>query len=282
MESTRLSWSKDRRCEMRPVLRLVGALGAVGVVGALAQRLRRESRAKEQPQMRVPPDPRVDDRTLADRVRSTLGPLEKRLDLPHLHVMVEDHIVLLHGEVATDEDVQLLEDAARRVSGVQGVESYLHVGLLPGDTRPSQGRSVSRPSSEAKRRLLSAATSAGADEAHAAEAVRATFAVLAERLPSEVHQRLLAHLPEDVRAILTPPRRAGAIAARVRTVPELVAAVLWEEDGAIAAERVPAVVAAVLSALHELAPEEGAYVAAVLPPDLRDLWGAPVRESERP
>lgn len=260
---------------MRRLLRLGAAVGAVGAAGVLAQRaLRRDNRASKLTPVRVPPDPRVDDRTLADRVRSTLGPLEKRLDLPHLHVMVEEHIAFLHGEVATSEEAETLEDAAGRVSGVEGVESYLHVGLLPGDTRPSQGRRASRPPSEAKRRLLSAAAVAGADQAHAAEAVRATFAVLAERLPSEAHQRILLHLPEDVRAILTPPRRAGAIAARVRTVPELVAAVLWEEGGAVAAERVPAVVAAVLRALYQLVPEEAAHVAAVLPPDLRDLWCA--------
>jgi uncharacterized protein (DUF2267 family) len=227
------------------------------------------------PLVRVPPDPRVDDRTLADRVRSALGPLEKRLDLPHVHVMADDHIVLLHGEVSTGEDAEAVEDAVARVSGVQGVESYLHVGLLSSDTRPSDGRRVAHPPSEAKRQLLSAARDAGAEETHAAEAVRATFAVLAERIPSEARQRLLNHLPEDVRTILTPPRRAGAIASRVRTVPELVAAVLWEEEGAVAAERVPAVVPAVLSTLHALVPEEGAYVAAALPPELRDLWTPP-------
>ncbi|MGH8827683.1 MAG: hypothetical protein ACRDVZ_08845, partial [Jiangellaceae bacterium] len=33
------------------------------------------------------PDPDIDDPTLADRVRSTIGPVMKRLDLPHVHVM---------------------------------------------------------------------------------------------------------------------------------------------------------------------------------------------------
>src|ERR1700687_6230895 len=44
------------------------------------------------------PDPDVSDDVLADRIRSTLGPLEKRLDVPRVHVMVEDHVAVLHGE----------------------------------------------------------------------------------------------------------------------------------------------------------------------------------------
>jgi hypothetical protein len=86
------------------------------------------------------PDPDVDDLTLADRVRSTLGPVEKQLDLPHVHVMVEDHVVLLHGEVEWPHEAATLEEAAQRVSGVRDVESHLHTGMLPSDTRPSEGR----------------------------------------------------------------------------------------------------------------------------------------------
>jgi hypothetical protein len=85
------------------------------------------------------PDPHVSDDVLADRIRSSLGTLEKRLDLPHIHVMVEDHVALLHGDVATDADVHELVSAVRRISGVSRVDSRLHVGLTPGDTRPSEG-----------------------------------------------------------------------------------------------------------------------------------------------
>jgi hypothetical protein len=90
--------------------------------------------------LRRHPDTDVDDRTLADRVRSTLGPLEKRLDIPHVHVMVVDHVVSLHGDVATTSDAEQLEQAAAAVSGVRGVESKLHVGLLKSDARPSSNR----------------------------------------------------------------------------------------------------------------------------------------------
>lgn len=86
------------------------------------------------------PDPNVVDNVLADRIRSQLGGLEKRRDVPHIHVMVEDHVALLHGEVATREDADEIEKAVASVSGVKGVESHLAVGLIEGDTRPSQGR----------------------------------------------------------------------------------------------------------------------------------------------
>ena len=86
------------------------------------------------------PDPRVPDDVLADRIRSSLGPIEKRLDLPRIHVMVEKHVALLHGDVGTAADAEDLVAAVERVPGVAGVESHLHVGLIPGDTRPSEGR----------------------------------------------------------------------------------------------------------------------------------------------
>ena len=45
------------------------------------------------------PDPNVSDDILVQRVRSALGPIEKELDLPRVHVMVEDGLAILHGEV---------------------------------------------------------------------------------------------------------------------------------------------------------------------------------------
>ena len=85
------------------------------------------------------PNPDVSDDILVDRVRSSIGGVEKRLDIPHIHVMVEDHVAILHGEVTEDSDIRTLEHAILGVSGVRGVESHLHVGLAPGDTRPSEG-----------------------------------------------------------------------------------------------------------------------------------------------
>ena len=88
------------------------------------------------------PDPNVTDAVLADRIRSSLGPIEKRLDLPRIHVTVENHVAVLHGEVGKEADVEELVAAVGRISGVAGVESHLHVGLLASDTRPSEGRAA--------------------------------------------------------------------------------------------------------------------------------------------
>ena len=86
------------------------------------------------------PDPNVDDATLADRVRSQLGPIEKRLDVPRVHVMVDNHIVHLHGDVEWPHEAATIVEAARHVAGVEQVDSHLHLGLLRSDTRPSEGR----------------------------------------------------------------------------------------------------------------------------------------------
>ena len=86
------------------------------------------------------PDENVPDDVLADRVRTALGPVLHRLDLPKVHVTVEHHVVLLHGEVDGLRDVRVIARAVAAVPGVAGVRSALHVGLLPGTTRPSRGR----------------------------------------------------------------------------------------------------------------------------------------------
>ena len=70
------------------------------------------------------PDPDVTDNVLADRIRSSIGPLETRLDLPHVHVMVEDHTALLHGDVASVEEMAEIEHAVHAVPGVVGIESH--------------------------------------------------------------------------------------------------------------------------------------------------------------
>lgn len=213
------------------------------------------------------PDPDVDDATLADRVRSTIGPLVKRLDLPHVHVMCEDHVVLLHGDVRTAVAAATVEDAVRRVSGVAGVESYLHIGLLPSDTRPSQGR---REASEQRRRLLDAARRAGVEREHAAEVVRAVLAAFADVVPAGERQHLLAHLSPDVRTLASPPRRHGR-RGRPRSVGELVDAIGTQVDGLTGPEALAAA-RAVLGELRSMVPEERRDVAAVLPADLRGLW----------
>jgi uncharacterized protein (DUF2267 family) len=215
------------------------------------------------------PDPSVSDLILADRIRSSLGTVEKRLDVPHVHVMVEDHVVLLHGVVGTEGELEDIERAVAAVSGVVGVESYLHVGLDGGDTRPSKGRQA-RPPSEAKRRLIEAATEAGINAGNAAAAIRAVLATFADRLPVDERDQVAAHLPGDVRALFTPPRRTAPHAA-ARTAHELVAAIAASDDE-VPHELAQRLTAAVLTTLRQLVPEEAADVGAVLPPELRRLW----------
>ncbi|HSK25730.1 MAG TPA: BON domain-containing protein [Jiangellales bacterium] len=82
----------------------------------------------------------ADDATVEARVRAQLGPLEKRLDVPRVQVGVVGGQVTLHGEVPTREAARTLENAAREVRGVSGLESHLAVGLSWGATRPSAGR----------------------------------------------------------------------------------------------------------------------------------------------
>lgn len=86
------------------------------------------------------PRPDVGDEVLVERIRSTLGPLEKKLDVPRVHVMSTKGLAILHGSVGTQAEKSALEVAVSRVVGVKGVESHLHVGLSTADTRPSEGR----------------------------------------------------------------------------------------------------------------------------------------------
>ena len=220
------------------------------------------------------PDPDVPDLVLADRIRSVLGPLEKRLDVPHVHVMVENHVVLLHGEVGTDSEAAQLEHAIAAVSGVRGVQSYLHVGLIRGDTRPSEGRAV-EVASEGYRRLVDAAVAAGADPGSAAQVVKAAVATFADRIPVGEREQVAAHLAADVRAMFSPPRRAPAT-SRLRTEDDLVTRVRASSP-TLPPDRARPVTEAVIAVLRSLVPDEAADVSAVLPADLRALWtGAPV------
>jgi uncharacterized protein (DUF2267 family) len=211
----------------------------------------------------------VPDPVLADRIRSALGPLQRRLDLPHVHVMVHDHVAILHGDVSTDLAREVLEEAVAEVAGVRGVESFLHVGLLPSDTRPSQGRDRYQPS-QARTRLEAAALRAGA-AAPGVKAVRVVLGAFCERIPEGERAQVFAHLPADVRCLAAPARRHGDGAAELRTIEELVT-VVASADADLDTSTARAVIAAVLGELWSLVPEERADVAAVLPQELRALW----------
>jgi uncharacterized protein (DUF2267 family)/osmotically-inducible protein OsmY len=215
------------------------------------------------------PDPDVDDSVLADRIRSSLGPLEAQFDIPHVHVMVEDHVALVHGDVATAEQAEEIERAVAEISGVDGVESYLHVGLLPSDTRPSEGRRV-QPPSAALEQLLNAAIEAGVGPQYAPRAVRAVLTAFLQRIPDGERDQVTTHLPEDVRRLAAEPRLTGRPLRRTRTVAELTSQVI-AADG-MSPQQAEPVISAVLGALRRLVPEEEADVASVLPSELRELW----------
>jgi uncharacterized protein (DUF2267 family) len=213
----------------------------------------------------------VSDDVLADRIRSNLGRLEKRLDTPRVHVMVEDREVLLHGEVPGRPEARAIEDAVRAMPGVLGVRSYLHHGLGREDTRPSMGRArASAEASPALRELLDAAETAGAPPEHGREAVRAVLAAFGDRLPADERAQLFAHVPADVRALAAPPRRRGEPPSQVRTIAELVTTAAASDT--LRRERAEAITEAVLGRLRQLVPEEADDVAAVLPRELRELW----------
>lgn len=216
------------------------------------------------------PDPDVSDDVLTQRVRSALGPLEKRRDLPRVHVMVEDGVAILHGDLPTEADVEELELHVMEVSGIRSVVSFLHIGLAHGTTRPSEGHAAQAVRhSEQLQALLQAAQDAGVPEDRARDAARAVLGAFTERIPEDERSQLLSHLPRDARALAAPPRRLGA-RERIRTVPELVASI--GEHGYTDAENIGALVEAVLARLRTLVPEEAVDVAAVLPEDLRALW----------
>ncbi|HET6794032.1 MAG TPA: DUF2267 domain-containing protein [Acidimicrobiales bacterium] len=216
------------------------------------------------------PDPGAPDDVVADRIRSTLGPLEARLDVPHVNVTVERHVALLHGDVSTAAQAAAIEGAVARVSGVDGVRSRLHVGLVAGDTRPSEG-ARSNIYSPALRTLREAAVGAGADRSQSTAVVATILAVFAGQLPAGEREHFLGHLPADVRQLAAEGTRLTGRVPHVRSVGELMVTVL-SDTGGVPLGRAENVIGSVVATLRELVPEESADIAAVLPADLRAFW----------
>jgi osmotically-inducible protein OsmY len=67
----------------------------------------------------------VDDSVLADRIRSTIDPLEKQLHIARINVTVERGIAILHGDIGSAEDARQIEEAVRGVAGVRDIRSHL-------------------------------------------------------------------------------------------------------------------------------------------------------------
>jgi osmotically-inducible protein OsmY len=121
----------------------VASLSRLTVVRRVAKAASRwVQQAVNRPRGRVLRDQRnveADDVVIADRVRSSIGSLLTELDTPRIHVMAEGSKVLLHGDIISQEARERVEEVVRRVPGVETIESFLRVGLLPGDSRPSNG-----------------------------------------------------------------------------------------------------------------------------------------------
>lgn len=213
------------------------------------------------------PRPDVDDHVLADRVRSVLGPLEHRLDLPHVHVQSHAHEVLLHGEVASEEQARELVEATKKVPGVLEVHSHLHVGLFAGDSRPSEGARHPAPS-EGLVRVISAVRGAGVAEGSERAAARSVLSTFVSLLPKGERGHFLGHLPKDLRQLAAPPRPRWVGRPRIRRLEEFSSIALASYDPSMR----DAIVESVLGAVRALVPEEASDVAAVLPSQLRDLW----------
>lgn len=213
------------------------------------------------------PSEDVSDAVLVQRIRSKLGPLEKRLDVPRLHVSSCDRNVSLHGVAATADDAQRLEDTVRAVAGVRELASHVRVGFSPGDHRPSQGRGPSGMHHE----LQAAAREIGAN-IHAVATVLTTFL---HRLPTGERDHVLAHLPADVRALVEPvgPHGTGRIADEAALRAAVTA------DGTVPERQADRLIRAVLTVLRQRVPEEISDIEAVLPAGLKPLWADPLGEA---
>jgi uncharacterized protein (DUF2267 family) len=223
------------------------------------------------------PDPRASDDILADRVRSQLGPLEKKLDVPRVHVLVHDHHASVHGDVPSWDAADRIVHAVAHVSGIHAVESYLHLGLGRGNSRPSDAR-LHPGTSHALEALVRAARGAGAPEDAALGSVRAVLSAFMDRVPAAERDHVAAHLPADVRPLATPPLRMGK-PRRVRTVEQLVADVTARalpRGTGVARGHEALITESVLATLRSLVPEEADDIAAALPAELRTFWNAAV------
>jgi uncharacterized protein (DUF2267 family) len=213
----------------------------------------------------------VTDAVLVQRIRSKLGPLERRLDVPHLHVSSDDRNVSLSGVAATADDAQLLEDTVRAVSGVRELTSHVRVGFGPGDTRPSQGRDAAH--SEMRKELQAAAHELGLGVNE--EAAGTVLGVFLDRLPKGERDHVLTHLPADVRALTRSVAPRGA--ARIADEAALRDAVT--SSGAVPEEQADKLIRAVLAVLRRRVPEEITDIEAVLPTGLKPLWADPLGEA---
>ncbi len=209
----------------------------------------------------------VDEVVLADRVRSILGPLQKELDLPRLHVMAEGDRVLLHGEVDSEVNRERVEAAVRETVGVGSVGSYLRVGLLTGDSRPSSDHHDRNPSRMA-RHFHDALTGVGISGRPADLALAETIRLWGNVIPAGERAHLKAHLSKDVKSLMHSERHGRS--NRVGDVAELIDQVRIRSG--LAPAQAKQAVKTIVHELRTLVPEECDDITVVLPMELRPLW----------
>ncbi len=213
------------------------------------------------------PDPNVDDTVLQQRVASSLGPVVKQLDLPHVRVRVDDGIVRLEGETDGDASTQAIAQVARGVPGVGEVDTSRLRVLHDDRTRPSYGRRTRR--SSAFREITGAVRALDVGDHQVERLAGSVMRVFLACLPPRERAHLAAHLPADVQHLSELAVIVGE-PSKPRTVEDLVGQV------ADAASRTRGTaeqaIRAVLTTLHDLVPEEVDDIAAVLPHDLAVLW----------
>lgn len=212
------------------------------------------------------PDPDVDDELLARRVASTLGVVAHRLDLPRLHVTVQEAVVRLAG-AADPASLDEVLDVARGVSGVRSVVADDVVDLDEED-RPSRVRARQR--SRVHREVVGAVRALDVGDEDAAERlVGAVLSTLFDVLPDDELAHVRTHLPDDV-ATLTDLVPIVGHPPVARTATAFVSQVA--ERSGRTRDTAAQAVGAVMRALQAAVPEEADDVEAVLPRELAALW----------
>lgn len=208
-----------------------------------------------------------EDTALADYVRTVIGPLIKELDLPRIHAMAEGRTILLHGVVGSEADAQRIEESVAAIPDVDSLQSHLHIGLLSGDHRPSQTSPEHSPMYAA---LIGCGGSIGIVGPAGAMAAQGTLSAVIEQIPNDERAHVIAHLPADVVALLTPRRVIGSATTRWKT--ELALDADAALRGGVTVDDAAILVPEVIGVLRRFVPEEDADVQKTLKHHLRELW----------
>lgn len=218
------------------------------------------------------PDPDVDDRVLADRVASTLGPVTRHLDLPRVHTTAKDGVVHLAGRIDSLDAFHEIERTVRAIPGVRDIRTANLRRMGPSDGRPSDGAAGRR--STALRDLLQGVNALDiGDEEDARRLVGAILAVLLRILPEDPRRHFETHLPADVRALTDEALIVGVL-ERPRSMSEFIAQVA--DAAARTTGTAELVMRRVLADLRDLVPEEADDIAAVLPREIARMWDDPM------